>query len=90
MPAYRDENMEMFKSGIMYSCVGLGLILLFVSIGLEDLWGIGALVACIGLAKILISKFSKNKRRMQDSAPRQETIVTGLGNEEKPYNKSEN
>lgn len=88
--SYRDENLEMFKSGIMYGCVGLGLILLFVSIGLEDLWGIGALVACIGVAKIIISKFSKNKQRTQDTTSRQETILTVSGDEDKPYNKNEN
>lgn len=88
--SYRDENMEMFKSGIMYACVGLGLILLFVSIGLEDLWGIGALVACIGAAKIMISKFSKNKRKTADPAPMQESVVTGTDTEDITYNKSEN
>ena len=52
----------MWKSGIMYSCVGLGLILLFYSIGLEGLWGVGALVACIGVAKMVIAKTSNKKK----------------------------
>ena len=58
---YPNENDAMWKSGIMYTCVGLGLVLLFISIGLEGLWGVGALVACIGVAKIAIAKTSHKK-----------------------------
>jgi predicted lipid-binding transport protein (Tim44 family) len=58
---YPNENEAMWKSGIMYSCVGVGLILVFVSIGAEGLWGVGALVACIGIAKLVIAKTSNKK-----------------------------
>lgn len=51
-----DEKQQMWKSGIMYSCVGVGLITVFISIGASALWGIGALVACIGVAKLIIAK----------------------------------
>ncbi len=57
---YPDENAEMWKSGIMYCCIGVGLILLFLST-LEDFWGIGALVACIGVAKLIIATTTKKK-----------------------------
>ncbi len=58
---YPNENREMWKSGIMYCCVGIGLVLLFLSIGFEGLWGIGALVACIGVAKLVIASTTKGK-----------------------------
>ena len=62
---YPDENQEIWKSGIMWSCVGVGLILLFFGIGLEDLWGVGALVACIGVAKLVIASTTKKKHTQQ-------------------------
>lgn len=58
---YPDENREMWKNGIMNCCIGVGLILLFISIGLDGLWGIGALVACIGVAKLVIASTTKGK-----------------------------
>jgi len=62
---YPDENTEIWKSGIMYSCIGVGLIILFFSIGLDGLWGVGALVACIGVAKLVIATTSKKKQQPQ-------------------------
>lgn len=59
---YPDENQEMWKSGIMWSCVGVGLILAFLGIGLRGLWGIGALVACIGVAKLVIATTTKRQK----------------------------
>ena len=56
-----DENQDMWKSGIMYACVGVGLVALFLSVGLEDFWGIGALVGCIGVAKLIIATTTKSK-----------------------------
>lgn len=56
-----DENQEMWKSGIMYACVGVGLILLFLSVGFKSWWGIGALVAVIGVAKLIIATTTKGK-----------------------------
>lgn len=93
---YPDENTEMWKSGIMYSCVGVGLIILFISIGAEDLWGVGALVGCIGVAKLVIASTTKGKKQPTASAPQSESFSTGLGdstaNNVQPtdYNKSEN
>lgn len=60
---YPDENAEMWKSGIMWSCVGVGLILVFLGIGFDGLWGIGALVACIGVAKLVIATTTKKKQQ---------------------------
>ena len=54
-----DDRSDMWHSGIMYCCVGLGLVLLFYSIGFEGLWGVGALVACIGIAKLVIASIHK-------------------------------
>jgi len=94
---YPDENMEMWKSGIMYSCVGVGLIILFISIGAEDLWGVGALVGCIGVAKLVIASTTKGKKQSTASAPQSESFSTGLGDtttnndpSAPDYNKSEN
>lgn len=63
---YPDENAEMWKSGIMWSCVGVGLILVFLGIGFDGLWGIGALVACIGVAKLVIATTTKKKQQTYD------------------------
>lgn len=50
-----DERREMWNSGIMYTCIGVGLGILFYSLGMDVLWGIGGLVACIGIAKLIIA-----------------------------------
>ena len=100
---YPDENAEMWKSGIMYCCVGVGIAILFFSIGPSSFWGIGALVACIGVAKLVIATTSKG-HSSNGGAPQQESFVTGLGDGQKnaeqgttaqtpstdDYNKSEN
>ncbi len=52
---------EMWKSGIMWSCIGVGLVCVFLGIGLDGLWGIGVLVACIGVAKLIIATTSRPK-----------------------------
>lgn len=86
---YPDENTEMWKSGVMTACVGVGLIILFVSIGLEDLWGIGALVACIGVAKLVIASTTKKK----NASPTQESTGSYRNtpaSADQDYNKSEN
>ena len=95
---YPDENTEMWKSGIMYSCIGVGLIILFYSIGASSLWGVGALVACIGVAKLVIATTTKGKKQSTASAPQSDTLKTGLGDSVEnnapaatdDYNKSEN
>ncbi len=51
-----DKNQEMWISGIKECCLGVGLIILFVTIGWDGLWGIGALVLCMGISKLIISK----------------------------------
>ena len=91
-PYYQEENMEMWKSGIMYSCIGVGLILVFLSIGASSLWGIGALVAAIGVAKLVIATTTKGKKDATSETPQQESLTTGLGGEDKPesYNQKEN
>jgi len=100
---YPDENAELWKSGIMWSCIGVGIAILFWASDMGGLWGIGALVACIGVAKLVIATTSKN-RQQGGGAPQQDSYTTGFGNEEnKPqqetpastdaktdYNKSEN
>ena len=72
---YPDENAEMWKSGIMWSCVGVGLILVFLGIGLDGLWGIGALVACIGVAKLVIATTTKKKQQQQTYDPSKYQVV---------------
>ena len=63
--SYLDENTEIWRSGVMYSCIGVGLIILFCSIGWDGLWGVGALVSCIGVAKLVIAWTSKKKQQSQ-------------------------
>ena len=77
-----DENQEMWKSGIMVTCVGIGLIVLFLSVGFESFWGIGALVACIGVAKLIIATTTKNKSKNGGNATTT-TDVTADDNYEK-------
>lgn len=56
-------HQEMWQSGVMWSCVGVGLIFVFLGIGLDAFWGIGALVACIGVAKLVIATTTKDSDR---------------------------
>ena len=84
---YPDENTEMWKSGVMTACIGVGLIILFITLGLEDLWGIGALVSCIGVAKLVIASTTKKK-----SNPTQEnsgSYSNSPATSSEDYNKSE-
>ena len=83
---YPDENSEMWRSGVMWSCVGVGLIVFFVALGMKALWGIGALVACIGVAKLVIASTTKSNKN--NGAPQQESFVTGLGAEDNAQPKS--
>ena len=85
---YPDENTEMWKSGVMYACVGVGLVILFFSIGLEDFWGIGALVSCIGVAKLVIATTTKKQSKpTQDSTG---SYTNSPASSPEDYNKSEN
>ena len=61
---YADGYEDIWRSGIMYCCVGVGLILLLQSL-FDGLWGIGALVACIGVAKLVIASTAKRKQHQQ-------------------------
>ena len=86
--AYPDENAEMWKSGIMWSCVGVGLILVFFGIGLDGLWGIGALVACIGVAKLVIATTTKKKPEQQTyDKSRYEVVEENKGEDGPTYQK---
>lgn len=83
-----DENQEMWKSGIMYACVGVGLIALFLSVGFEDFWGIGALVMCVGVAKLIIATTTKGKgnnggNTTTNTTTTTTTDITSDGNYEK-------
>lgn len=78
-----DENQEMWKSGIMVTCVGIGLIVLFLSVGFDSFWGIGALVASIGVAKLIIATTTKNKNKNGGKATTSTTDITSDGNYEK-------
>ncbi len=54
-------SQEQWTSGIKQCCLGVGLILLFESIGADGLWGIGAIILCMGISKLIISKKNKEK-----------------------------
>ncbi|MBQ7443535.1 MAG: hypothetical protein IJS59_06680 [Bacteroidaceae bacterium] len=55
------ENRETWMSGVRQCCLGVGLIVFFCAIGWDGFWGIGALVACLGVAKLVIAYSSKPK-----------------------------
>lgn len=78
-----DENQEMWKSGIMYACVGVGLIALFLSVGFEDFWGIGALVVCVGVAKLIIATTTKGKGNKNDATTTTSSDISADSNYEK-------
>ena len=67
----------------MVTCVGIGLIVLFLSVGFDSFWGIGALVACIGVAKLIIATTTKNKNKNGGKATTNTTDITSDGNYEK-------
>lgn len=71
-----DENQEMWKNGIMVTCVGLGLIVLFLSVGMKGFWGIGALVAIIGVAKLIIATTTKGKDNKSGTTSTPSEIIT--------------
>lgn len=79
---FDDETQDTWRSGVKQCCLGVGLIIFFVAIGMDALWGIGALVICLGVAKLVIASTSKGKKRHAAAAPQQESFVTGLGNPE--------
>ena len=55
------ENTELWRSGVRMCCMGVGLIVFFIAIHWHGLWGIGALVACIGVSKLIIAYSSRKK-----------------------------
>lgn len=81
-PMASDENQETWKSGIRLCCLGVGLIICFIAIGWTSLWGIGALVACLGVAKLVIATTTKGRSGQYVAGPQQESFVTGLGTAE--------
>ena len=85
---YPDENTEMWKSGVMTACIGVGLIILFITLGLEDLWGIGALVICIGVAKLVIAYTTKKKSTSNQASTGSYSNTPTPSNED--YSKNEN
>lgn len=87
---YPDENMEMWKSGVMLCCVGVGLILLFLGLDLDVFWGVGALVVCVGVAKLVIATTTKKKQEQGDSHQVESEQPTEQYNTQpEEYNKSE-
>lgn len=87
---YPDENMEMWKSGVMLSCVGVGLILLFLGLDMGAFWGVGALVVCVGVAKLVIASTTKKKHEHNNSYQVEEKQPTEQYNTTtQEYNKSE-
>ena len=59
------------SSGIKQCGLGLGIIVLVLALGADPLWGIGALVALLGLAKVFIYYLGnrKNDNGVKEAAP---------------------
>lgn len=51
-----QTNAEIWSGGVKQTAIGIGLIIMFCSLGCEQLWGIGALIACMGIGKMVIAK----------------------------------
>lgn len=55
------EHSALWQKGVTQTCIGVGLAILFLCLGFAALCGIGALVACIGVSKLIIA-YSQRKR----------------------------
>ncbi len=92
------ENSEMWRSGINMCCLGVGLAVFFMAIGWDGWWGIGALVACIGIAKVIIAYSAKKKQDPNQNygnsynQSASDTVTASDSNngttDEKPYDKT--
>lgn len=69
-----EKQMEMMQEprsynwnrGVKQLSLGIGLMLLFLFLGAEELAGIGALVACLGGGKMFMARYDYNMRRHKD------------------------
>lgn len=68
---------EDYATGIRQTFLGIGLMIFFVYLGVSVGIGIGALVTCIGLGKVFVSKTSKKNDLLNDNA--------GYGNNQPGY-----
>lgn len=59
---------EDYATGIRQTFLGIGLMIFFVYLGVSVGIGIGALVTCIGLGKVFVSKTSKKNDLLNDNA----------------------
>ena len=85
MPNAWDENQETWKNGIRQCCLGAGFIICFFIVGWKIFLIIGALLACLGVAKLVIATTTKGRNRNGAAAgPQQESFVTGLGETDEP------
>ena len=84
MPNAWDENQETWKSGIRQSCLGIGFIICFFIVGWKILLVVGALLVCLGVAKLVIATTTKGRNGGRAASPQQESFVTGLGAVEDP------
>ena len=60
-----EEKRATWTNGVRQCCLGVGLIVFFIAIGLESFWGIGALVACLGVANLIIAYSAKPKEHYE-------------------------
>ena len=74
-----DENEDIWKSGVRQSCLGVGFIICYFIVGYKIFLVIGALVACLGIAKLVIATTTKKRSASHTYDPQQESFVTGLG-----------
>lgn len=68
---------EDYTTGIRQTFLGIGLMIFFVYLGVSVGIGIGALVTCIGLGKVFVSKTSKKNDLLNDNV--------GYGNNQPGY-----
>ena len=79
VPNAWDENQETWKNGIRQSCLGVGFVICFFIVGWKIFLIIGALLVCLGVAKLVIATTTKGRSGRGAASPQQESFVTGLG-----------
>ncbi len=68
MEMMQEPRSYQWRRGVKQLSLGLGLMLLFLFMGANELAGIGALVACLGAGKMFMARYDYNLRRRYDTA----------------------
>lgn len=77
-PIDKQDEEYIWRRGVKNAALGVGLIFLFLCLGAEELAGIGVLVMCMGIGKMVIGRNAMKKRK--DSAKNGDDNDFDLGN----------